>query len=109
MTTGCQQVVTGIVVPYQLPDFVNDIPSLDMFKLYPNPTAGRVFINMTLTETTEVQLNVMSVTGQVLQSFEPRESLEQNYEINMTDYPSGVYLARLVIGNKVITEKNIVE
>jgi hypothetical protein len=109
LTTGCQQVLTGIVVPYQLPDFVNNIPSLDMFKLYPNPTAGRVFINMTLTETTEVQLNVISVTGQVLQSFEPRESLEQNYEINMTDYPSGVYLARLVIGNKVITEKIIVE
>jgi hypothetical protein len=109
LATGCQQVLTGIVVPYQLPDFVNNIPSLDMFKLYPNPTAGRVFINMTLTETTEVQLNVMSVTGQVLQSFEPRESLEQNYEINMTDYPSGVYLARLVIGNKVITEKIIVE
>jgi hypothetical protein len=109
LTTGCQQVITGIVVPYQLPDFVNNIPSLDRFQLYPNPTGGRVFINMTLTETTEVQLNVISVTGQVLQSFAPRENLEQNYEIDMTDYPSGVYLARLVIGNKVITEKIIVE
>jgi parallel beta-helix repeat protein len=109
LTTGCQKVITGIVVPYQLPDFVNTISALDVFKLYPNPTTGRVFINMALRETTEVQLNVMSVTGQVLQSFEPRKSLEQNYEIDMTDYPSGIYLARLVIGNKVITEKIIVE
>jgi len=109
LTTGCQQVVTGIVVPYQLPDFVNTIPSLDAFKLYPNPTEGRVFINMTLTETTEVQLNVISITGQVLQSFEPRESLEQNYEIDMTDYPSGVYLAKLVIGGKVVVKKIVVE
>ncbi|MFT5645783.1 MAG: hypothetical protein ACI976_000457, partial [Aureispira sp.] len=109
LTTGCQQVVTGIVVPYQLPDFVNTIPALNAFQLYPNPTSGRVFVNIVLTETTEVQLDVMSITGQVLQSFEPRENLEQNYEINMTDYPSGVYLARFVIDNKVITEKIIVE
>jgi hypothetical protein len=109
LATGCQQVLTGIVVPYQLPDFVNTIPSLDMFKLYPNPTSDRVFVNIVLTETTEVQLEVMSITGQVLQSFEPRANLEQNYEINMTDYPSGVYLARFVIDNKVITEKIIVE
>jgi hypothetical protein len=109
LTTGCQQVVTGIVVPYQLPDFVNTIPALDLFQLYPNPTSGRVFVNIVLTETTEVQLDVMSITGQVLQSFEPRENLEQNYEINMTDYPSGVYLARFVIDNKVVTEKIIVE
>jgi hypothetical protein len=109
LTTGCQQVVTGIVVPYQLPDFVNTIPSLDAFKLYPNPTRDRVFVNIVLAETTEVQLDVMSITGQVLQSFAPRQNLEQNYEINMTDYPSGVYLARFVIDNKVITEKIIVE
>jgi hypothetical protein len=109
LTTGCQKVITGIVVPYQLPDFVNTISALDAFKLYPNPTEGRVFVNIVLAETTEVQLDVMSITGQVLQSFEPRESLEQNYEINMTDYPSGVYLARFVIDNKVITEKIIVE
>jgi len=91
---GCQQVLTGIVVPYQIPDFVNTISSLDAFKLYPNPTEGRVFVNIVLTKTTEVQLEVMTITGQVLQSFEPRENLEQNYEINMTDYPSGVYLAK---------------
>ncbi len=108
-STGCQQVVTGIVVPYQLPDFVNTIPALDLFKLYPNPTEGRVFVNLVLAETTDVQLSIMSITGQVLQSFEPQESLEQNYEIDMTDYPSGVYLARFVIDNKVITEKIIVE
>uniref|UniRef100_UPI00090796DF T9SS type A sorting domain-containing protein n=1 Tax=Aureispira sp. CCB-QB1 TaxID=1313421 RepID=UPI00090796DF len=83
--------------------------ALDLFKLYPNPTEGRVFVNLVLAETTDVQLSIMSITGQVLQSFEPQESLEQNYEIDMTDYPSGVYLARLVIDNKVITEKIIVE
>ncbi|WP_197043966.1 SprB repeat-containing protein, partial [Aureispira sp. CCB-QB1] len=53
-STGCQQVVTGIVVPYQLPDFVNTIPALDLFKLYPNPTEGRVFVNLVLAETTDV-------------------------------------------------------
>ncbi|BDS10033.1 T9SS-dependent choice-of-anchor J family protein [Aureispira anguillae] len=109
ITTGCQQVLTGIVVPYKLPDFVNNIPSLDAFKLFPNPTADKVWVNMTLKETTTVQLEIMGVTGKVLQSFAPRETLEQNYEIDLSTYPSGVYLARFVIGNKVMTTKVIVE
>ncbi|BDS10034.1 right-handed parallel beta-helix repeat-containing protein [Aureispira anguillae] len=109
ITTGCQQVLTGIVVPYKLPDFVNNIPSLEAFKLYPNPTADKVWVNMTLKETTTVQLEIMGVTGKVLQSFAPRETLEQNYEIDLSTYPSGVYLARFIIGQKVMTTKVIVE
>ena len=64
---------------------------------------------MSLSQTTLVQLEVLSVTGQVLQSYEPRESLEQNYSLDLSEYPSGVYLARFVIGNEVMTTKIIVE
>lgn len=108
LVTGCQTVTT-VVVAYKIPDFVNNIPSLNAFKLYPNPTADKIWVNLTLAETTTVQLEVMSVTGQLLQSFEPRETLEQNYEVDMSNYPSGVYLARFVIGNEVMTTKVIVE
>lgn len=109
LVTGCQEVLAGIVVAYKLPDFVTSIPSLDAFKLHPNPTSDRVFMNLTLVETTSVQLEIISVTGQVLQSFESRKSLDQNYEVDLSDYPSGVYLARFVIGKEVVTTKIIRE
>ena len=68
-----------------------------------------VWVNMTLTEALPVQLEIVTVTGQLIQSFETREGVEQNYEINLSDFPSGVYLAKFIIGNEVLTTKIIVE
>ena len=107
--TGCQTVVGGIVIVYKIPDFVNNITALNAFRLYPNPTEDRVWVDLTLAQMTSVQLDVLSVTGQVVHSYAPRETLEQRYEIDMSEFPSGVYLARFVIGSEVMTTKIIVE
>ncbi|MDC0230785.1 T9SS type A sorting domain-containing protein, partial [Aureispira] len=109
LSTGCQQIINNIIVVYQIPDFVNNIPSLNAFELFPNPTSGQVWVNMTLSEVTNVQLEILNITGQVLKSFAAQEALEQNYIIDMSQYPSGVYLARFVIGKEVLTTKIILE
>ena len=64
---------------------------------------------MTLAESLPVQLEVVSITGQLIQSFERREGVAQNYEIDLSAYPSGVYLAKFIIGKEVLTTKIIVE
>ncbi len=107
-TTGCQTIISNIVVAYQIPDMVNDIQSLSSLKVYPNPTSGLVSINMVLNESADVQLEIMSVTGQRLQSFATVQGLEQNYEVDMSNYPAGVYMARIIVGNQVTTTKIIV-
>lgn len=106
--TGCQTVTT-VVVEYKIPDFVNQIEALNSFNLYPNPTSGQVWVTMELKEATTVQLEILSITGQLLQSFEPRETLEQNYELDLSTYPSGVYMVRFVVGQEVMTTRIIVE
>ena len=107
--TGCQQVLTGIVVPYQLPNSIDQIEDLSNLEVYPNPTTGMVWVNLNLSKTTTVQLSVMSITGQAVQQFEPSEQLQQTYEVDFSNYPAGVYLARFIIGDEVTTVKVIVE
>lgn len=109
LNTGCQVVISNIVVPYQLPDMVDQLPSVERFQLYPNPTSDVLWINLELSKMQEVELSIMSVTGQVLQQYEPNKRLEQTYEVDMSQYPAGVYLARLIVGNQVRTVKVIVE
>jgi len=109
LATGCETVMGNIVVVYKIPDFVENITALNAFKLYPNPTQNRVWVDLSLAETTSVQLDILTVTGQVIHSYTPREDLEQNYEIDMSQFPSGVYLARFVIGSEVMTTKVVVE
>jgi hypothetical protein len=105
--TGCQTVLSGIVVEYQIPDMVTTIEGVNSIQVFPNPTQDRVFVNIELNTTTDVQLEVMNVTGQRLQAFTPSNALQQNYEIDLSDYPAGVYLARFIIGNEVTTAKII--
>ncbi len=108
ITTGCQQVV-DVIVPYQLPNSVNQLSSIASLELYPNPTSGLVWVNLNLSELATVQLSVMSITGQQVQAFEPSEQLQQNYALDLSHYPAGVYLARFIIGDAVKTVKIIVE
>ena len=109
ITTGCQQVLTGIVVPYQLPNSIDQLSNVSNLELYPNPTTGMVWVNLDLSQTTTVQLSVMSIAGQEVQTFEPNEQLQQNYAIDLSNYPAGVYLARFIVGQEVQTVKIIVE
>jgi hypothetical protein len=108
LNTGCQEVVT-VTVPYQLPNSIDELENVSRLELYPNPTNGLVWVNLDLNQATTVQLSVLSVTGQELQSFEPSEQLQQNYALDMSNYPAGLYLARFIIGDQVQTRKIVVE
>lgn len=109
LTTGCQVIIDNIVVPYQLPDMVDELPNVSRFELFPNPTNGQVWINLELGVAQTVELSILSVTGQVLQQFEPNEQTVQTYSVDMSQYPAGVYLARFIVGRQVRTVKVIVE
>lgn len=62
---------------------INEIRKLnDSFKIYPNPTNGKIFLN----ETMDVAL--YSSEGQLVETF------NQASELNLSSYPSGVYYLR---------------
>jgi len=108
VNTGCQVQINGIIVEYKIPDMVNNIEAVSAFKLYPNPTNNLVFVDLQLSKEIDVQLEITDIAGKRLQSFAPRQTLEQNYEIDMSDYPAGVYLARFIVGGEVSTTKIVV-
>ncbi len=105
--THCEINTTGMVVAYQIPDAVTTLEDVNTFDLYPNPTTGKVYVQLSLNKATEVQLEITNIAGQTLQSFKARQAMEQNYEIDMSAYPTGVYLARFIVGNQVTTTKII--
>lgn len=109
LNTGCQVVINNIVVPYQLPDMVDELPNVARFELFPNPTNGQVWINLELGVAQTVELSILNITGQVLQQFQPNDQLVQKYSVDMSEYPAGVYLARFIVGRQVRTVKVIVE
>jgi hypothetical protein len=78
--------------------------------LYPNPTSGTFYASFQLMKPEFVTLNVVSITGQVVQSRQAElPSGNQLIEVDMDNAPAGVYLVNLQFGQEKIIRKIIVK
>jgi hypothetical protein len=77
-----------------------------VFNVFPNPTSGRFTVRMnTNKESTGISIEIFSIIGErVMQT---QLSGRQEYELDLTTLPRGVYVLRLFNGNEVATERVI--
>ena len=70
----------------------------------PNPTENVIFIqpNKELEKNTE--FDIINMQGQVVLSSLLLKG-ESNLELNISDFPTGVYYLRLFVDNQVVTKK----
>ena len=61
---------------------------------FPNPTTGKVIVALPQTEAGNITLSVFDVTGRFLFST-LANSDEKNKELDLTDYPSGLYFVNI--------------
>ncbi len=103
---GCE-IIGG---PYSVGDFVNteDIEGLNSLTVQPNPTSDMVFIQLGLDKAMDVEMDIYSVSGQRLASYADGNIVEKQYELNLGNYPTGVYFAKFTINNQVITRRIVV-
>jgi len=86
-----------------------DLSGEDNFKLFPNPTNGVTFIDITNTDNSNVNVQIMDMSGKVI--------TQRDYEINgtvklpiVTDGLSkGIYIVTLTIGDSIQQQKLIVQ
>jgi Secretion system C-terminal sorting domain len=74
--------------------------------LAPNPTTGITTLNLDLNRPTAARIQVLNMMGQLL--YETRSQTteqQQQYELDMTERPAGVYLVRIVADNRSFTTK----
>jgi len=69
----------------------------ELINFYPNPTNGILYIQ----SDRDFRVKIISLTGNVI------IDLKNQKEINLTDYQPGLYILKLEIDGKVITEKII--
>jgi hypothetical protein len=76
--------------------------------MYPNPTSAVVTFDVTLPATDNVTVEVYNVTGQAIRRITERDVMQTKVNVNLADEAEGVYLARIIIGNQVITKHVVV-
>lgn len=90
---GCAATVTATVL-----DGVASLTNNTEFgaiKLFPNPAAEEVTLSFDLTQTSDITIEVVSTTGQVLTVINDVDVLNTNYVLNVSEWSTGVYFVKI--------------
>jgi hypothetical protein len=75
------------------------------FEAFPNPSTGLVNLTWQQTENEDVQIEVLDVTGRVLFQNNMTKSAASKATIDLSAYPSGIYLVKLISDGVYKTER----
>jgi hypothetical protein len=85
-----------------------DKPSLskDNVSLFPNPSTGKLFIEMNLAKSDDIQVTILDFVGKIIlrESFTCQQGIDTK-EIRLDECHDGLYFIRLTSGDKSYTEK----
>ncbi len=79
---------------------------VNTFNIYPNPSNGVFYINST-ENLKNTEIKIYNCKGEILNVF--NQNLNQNTELNLENYPKGIYLIKIFTENNVFTEKIIIQ
>jgi hypothetical protein len=93
-------------------DIAENISTIaDVSQNYPNPFNGKTYVNVNLTEGSDLMLEVYSITGQKLaeNNFGYRNAGTQALTIDASNFTSGVYFYTIKANGQKVTQKMVVE
>jgi hypothetical protein len=85
---------------------VNEVDFNDEISIFPNPFVESFVINLQNQDYSMITIEILSMNGQLLTSF---QSTNQQIEIDLIGYSSGVYHVRVSTENQVIANTKIVK
>ena len=74
--------------------------AINRMTLAPNPTTGSAILDVEFNRPAETRLQVFNLMGQMLYETRSPASDRQQYDLDMTNRPAGVYLIRVTAENK---------
>ncbi len=88
----------------QTSTYIENISIEKGFLIYPNPTNGKITIELTNSSKLPAEVSIYEAfTGKLLQI----ENGTDEVELDLTNYASGLYLIRVRVGNKTYSQKVI--
>ncbi|MGB0930174.1 MAG: T9SS type A sorting domain-containing protein, partial [Chitinophagales bacterium] len=82
--------------------------AFEIMRVFPNPAKNEVNINFTIQEERMVEISVYNIKGQQFESLRTESTKGINkVELNVSDYPTGVYFVQIFDGSTTQTQKII--
>jgi len=89
---------------------ISELNTITDLSIYPNPTNKLFNVEMTLSESIDLQMQVMDIHGRIVHK-ESMNNLGGNVSksIDLSDEPSGTYLLRFINGEQVKNKKIVLQ
>ena len=104
--TACHWMDSIFDITVGIPDYRQ---AFGNFNVYPNPVSDKLTISYQLKEAGTALVSILNLNGKLMETvssgFIPPG--EYRFVRNISDYPQGVYLCRIQIGNEMVTKKII--
>jgi len=89
---------------------ISELNTITDLSIYPNPTNKLFHVEMTLSESIDLQMQVMDIHGRIVH----KESMNNlggkvSKSIDLSDEPSGTYLLRFINGEQVKNRKIVLQ
>jgi hypothetical protein len=73
--------------------------------IYPNPATNQITIEFDLVDVKNAVIEIKNVLGQTLRSMDVFQQGQSKLEIDISDFPQGLYVIQLINGNEVSCRK----
>jgi len=84
---------------------VNELPSISNLTIYPNPSSSSLTIELPGTQFPNTHMSISNTSGKQLLT---QELTDSKTEIDISRFPTGVYIVQLQSGTEVVTRKLVV-
>ena len=76
-------------------------------KIYPNPFENKWNVKLTLDKAQTVQLSLYSLNGRMVKSYSTKQFYagEHEWQLDGQDLPAGIYIYRLMVGDRYVAGK----
>lgn len=90
---------------------VEEVPSLNAIKLFPNPAGDNATVELDLANNTEVSVIVYDMVGKIVAQIAPTalNAGVQQIALNTSNFTNGMYYVSIQAGENVTTEKLVIK
>jgi hypothetical protein len=88
---------------------IEEFVNCPQISIAPNPVKSSTAINLDLPKVNTVEISIYNTTGICLKNWQytNQQAGQKEYQLNLADIPSGMYLCRIKFGDEVVTKKII--
>lgn len=100
---GCSYTEGGMIgVIYNSTSVIDYLNQLD---ISPNPTNGKVIIDLELSQAKDIQISLYNTSGQHIRDLKNEYTSQLNFNADLSDLSAGIYFVRVIMDNDLVTRR----